>query len=570
MGRPAIQPWVARLSQRDPNQNDELTFTLSGDDHTSFTIETTKVNNTYHGQLKTNVAMDHANKSSYSLTVGVSDSKDQYGNVNTAVDDIQDVNVQVQLPNVTLISGALPAVFGEGEDVTYTLVFNPMPIKKAITVTIDLYDEPEGGWIDTVPLLSRSWCNRAGAPIFMFIRCELSVVVGSNTATLTVGTRDDRVDKTDGYVIANLQAGTGYVAASTAAVRVRVEDDDLAKPLNLEIDGHITGPPRTIPLTFDSVSEAESYNVRYAEEVCVEDLSATLYVATNGDEYREHDCNIDDLDGDGLFEESEYTYINDVQPSVSGSETKLTISTPALQKTDTTSTLFRVEVQAQADDRDDSPWWDFALVYPTSTPITKESTLVGTFPVDLYQPDGVYEYQVCAPAPALPPIAQRSGVAGRPRPVPGGHSGQEVVDLIERWDLSMPAGVPFDTRGTSNANCQFKDPETVNHIVFLGEDDYNMECGLESDGCWKGRTNLAAPVIPQAVRVRAKLSASGWPCSRAGEVVLHEVGHALGIGHGEIYDGIMSYGPIGNSSLCWPSRYDIAAVTANYQSGRSN
>ena len=49
--------------------SDTLTYTLSGTDMSSFSIEDST------GQIKTSAALDFETKTSYSVTVGVSDSK---------------------------------------------------------------------------------------------------------------------------------------------------------------------------------------------------------------------------------------------------------------------------------------------------------------------------------------------------------------------------------------------------------------------------------------------------------------------------------------------------------------
>ena len=57
------------VSATDPDTGDTLTYTLGGDDAASFSI------NSRNGQLRTNAALDYENKTSYSVTITVSDSK---------------------------------------------------------------------------------------------------------------------------------------------------------------------------------------------------------------------------------------------------------------------------------------------------------------------------------------------------------------------------------------------------------------------------------------------------------------------------------------------------------------
>ena len=78
----------APVEATDP-EGDALTYSLSGSDASSFSIATST------GQLTTKSALDRASKSSYSVTVSVSDGKDADGNADTATDDAIDVTITV-------------------------------------------------------------------------------------------------------------------------------------------------------------------------------------------------------------------------------------------------------------------------------------------------------------------------------------------------------------------------------------------------------------------------------------------------------------------------------------------
>ena len=71
------------------DQGDSQTYTLGGDDAASFDITAST------GQLKTKAALDYETKSSYSVTVSVSDGYDAEGNADTAVDDTVAVTITV-------------------------------------------------------------------------------------------------------------------------------------------------------------------------------------------------------------------------------------------------------------------------------------------------------------------------------------------------------------------------------------------------------------------------------------------------------------------------------------------
>ena len=79
----------APVEATDDDDGDSLTYTLGGDDASSFAIVAAS------GQLQTRGALDFETKSSYSVTVSVSDGKDAGGNADTAVDDTIDVTISV-------------------------------------------------------------------------------------------------------------------------------------------------------------------------------------------------------------------------------------------------------------------------------------------------------------------------------------------------------------------------------------------------------------------------------------------------------------------------------------------
>ena len=69
--------------------SDTLTYSLSGTDMSSFGI------NMSTGQIKTSTALDYETNTSYSVTVGVSDSKDSTDMPDTVVDATMDVTINV-------------------------------------------------------------------------------------------------------------------------------------------------------------------------------------------------------------------------------------------------------------------------------------------------------------------------------------------------------------------------------------------------------------------------------------------------------------------------------------------
>ena len=55
-------------------------------------------------------------------------------------------------------------------------------------------------------------------------------------------------------------------------------------------------------------------------------------------------------------------------------------------------------------------------------------------------------------------------------------------------------------------------------------------------------------------------------CNWLEKVMMHEAGHAFGLADGAADDSLTSAEGLHHRSLCGPSKYDVAAIMANYQS----
>ena len=98
----------AAVGATDTNR-DTLTYTLVGTDSGSFTIDE------HSGQIRTSAALDHETQSSYSLTVNVSDGKDENAEDDDSVDDTVAVTITVNDVNEPpTVSGPAHVQFPEG------------------------------------------------------------------------------------------------------------------------------------------------------------------------------------------------------------------------------------------------------------------------------------------------------------------------------------------------------------------------------------------------------------------------------------------------------------------------
>ncbi len=91
----------------DPDTDDSLTYTLGGTDAASFAIDDKT------GQLKTKSALDYETKTSYTVTVSVSDGSLE-----------NEITVTINVKNLDETPSNIPPVFTEGDDATRTIAEN--------------------------------------------------------------------------------------------------------------------------------------------------------------------------------------------------------------------------------------------------------------------------------------------------------------------------------------------------------------------------------------------------------------------------------------------------------------
>ena len=106
----------AALTATDPDENETLTYGLTGTDASSFDIDA-------HGQIKTKAALDHETKETYTVTVTVSDGRNDAGDdeQNPVADATITVTItvtDVDDPGTIALSPTQPSA---GDEVTATL-----------------------------------------------------------------------------------------------------------------------------------------------------------------------------------------------------------------------------------------------------------------------------------------------------------------------------------------------------------------------------------------------------------------------------------------------------------------
>ena len=111
----------APVAAVDPNTDDTLTYSLSGDDDASFDIVAST------GQLQARAALDYETEESYTVTVSVHDGKDANGDTDTTIDDSIAVTILVNRP----ATGA-PTISGTAQ------------VEEALTAGITGISDPDG------------------------------------------------------------------------------------------------------------------------------------------------------------------------------------------------------------------------------------------------------------------------------------------------------------------------------------------------------------------------------------------------------------------------------------------
>ena len=335
---------------------------------------------------------------------------------------------------------------------------------------------------------------------------------------------------------------------------VTVEDDDIPPaPTGLRANGDLTNEG-DVTLSWDAVPGATSYNIRYVEEVCLNDMGC---------------------DPDG----------GSANPKWKKSASAVMASEDNVQETSfsglTEKTLYRIETQAVNTDREESDWSDFTFVFPTSGPLTAETT-VALMPIKGFQADGLnagsFRYTICIDDPMTVPNPMNSAISGSWTIA---EIIAEIKNAAETWETAVGDSRILSTTAdpeTSLANCEDPEfPSTHNQIQFLGDNKMNMVCrSTLAIGCWRN-TGGDLPSGQEMDKRSIAMRASGGPivwdttvngCSLLHSILAHEVGHAFGIDHPELKTVRRTMYLMHRKipAVCEPQPYDVAAAMANYQS----
>ena len=438
------------------------------------------------------------------------------------------------VPTVTIAPLEDVDSVGEGQLVPFTLTAKPAPtteLKVKVSVT-------ETGSFLTGP-----------------IPTKVTIGAGSETALLTLQTSDDAVDEANGTVTAIVRSGADYEVGSPSSAEVTVRDDDKPPvPTGLRANGDLDGG--NVTLRWNAVAGATGYMVRYTEEDCDSDGV----------------CDPDD----GSWDSRTYT------AGTTGTVIEADLGGLSEEQ------LYRVEVRAVIVDDSDWSEEDFTLVFPTDSAPSRE-TEVATAPFHGYQAknaQGSHEFRYVLCEETIPAGLDMTAL--------------DMKDAVDEWEDTVTwsrAGANIITTTAyalpSDERCStLAIPTRQGRFEMKFASSFRMGAACNPlailpiinapPACWRSTTWEAtdlAQIDSGSLLLNADRVAANWNrvrtgCSYLRHTIVHEGGHAFGIGNQRGIDynrhptnqmhSVMSYDD--RTWHCKPQAYDIVALMALYQS----
>lgn len=354
-------------------------------------------------------------------------------------------------------------------------------------------------------------------------------------------------------------AGCGGWSAPQSATPAANPDHLPSLPTGLRANGDIVDGK--VSVRWKASADVSSYDLRYAVETCKE---------LPGD--RGSDC----FPGDWS-----------TVTRISGTSTKLSAGTNGSKLKSTT--LYRLQVRA-TNSHGGSSWSDIAFVFPTSSTLG-HGTDVGTAPFHGYlgESAGSHEFRYVLCTETIPTGLDMTA--------------QKMKDAIDEWEGTviwkeggvniiattayvLGTGERCSTSVIPLKKGRFEVQFRSGHRLLSACDPLAIR-GPGPTACWRSHSwtlRGVQEITSGAVHVNAGRGAAHWNgtlasgCARLYETLVHEVGHAFGIGNAILnplrpelnrhptntMHSVMSYKD--PSSYCEPQAYDIAAAVALYQS----
>ena len=555
------------VSATDP-EIDTLTYSLTGTDSSSFSIVASS------GQLRTSAPLDYEAKSSYSVTVEVSDRKNRQGNPDTVVDDTIPVTINItnvnerpvvdsEIADRTMTAGTattidLSAHFNDpdGDTLIYTATSAPTGVATtsvsgstlslaavsagSATITVTAADRPlrhpdrlaaTRSFTVTViqPLPTITIARHTDTPPSVTEGTEVRFVLTASFAPAANLDVNVRVTQTGLFLAAATSSQETIAMGTTTAQLILQTDDDSVDEANgtttaavLSGTGYIVGSPLSASVVVQDDDRPLTPTGLRANGHLVDGKITLRWNPVAGAtgynvQYVEEVCTPGvRCEPDGGLAPNWRTRTNMV---VSTSTVTVGTSTVTVMEATlgglTEKTLYRVEVQAVIVDA--SAWSDLVFVYPTRNPLAS-TTNVALMEIRDFQADGQdagsYRYTICLDDPMTVSNPMNPAVSGAWTVT---DIIAEIKNSIETWETAVgDSGILSTTADseTSPANCEDPwFPSTRNQIVFVDDNTMNRRCHPSAIGCWLnwgGDLSRGVPFDKQSIILSASGRGRAW------------------------------------------------------------
>ncbi len=229
------------VTATDPDTNtaySSLAYSLSGTDASSFDIHATT------GQISVanGATLDWESKTSYSVTVEVSDRRHAGGAPDSTIDDTIAVTINVNDASINLAVNTTSVAEDDGATtVTVTATLDGGAIGSATTVSVSVAGSGTNTAVDFAAVTT--------------FNINIPANVSSATGTFTLTPTDDTVDETDETVTVTGIAGTLTVASATLSLT----DDETTPTVTLALDDNSVsenGGQATVTASLSGASSA--------------------------------------------------------------------------------------------------------------------------------------------------------------------------------------------------------------------------------------------------------------------------------------------------------------------------
>ena len=436
----------------------------------------------------------------------------------------------------------------------------PGPQKATVSVT---HDAPNGSvtegtafnfWAEVqgaVPaggFTAELWLVNDGGDVVAFAttgKFTATFQASGDRVQLPIETLSDTDDEEDGTLRMTVLPGEGYeVSATGNESTVTVKDDDAPGQLfGIRVNGNLTGGKVTV--RWDELPRAgdrlQLHHLRFAP------------------------CGLNSQTGCNPTADEDW----EIRLGVStGTQATLGELQPGM--------LYKVSVMLQIGAllrAEETPWSDFAVVYPSTMPPT--GFVDSITKVWGHIDGGHFSYRVCSPS------ANPSDPKG-PYPIPSPFNFEDIeryvrsIEKSTKWRKDDRLNIVRTNvrEETDISNCvDSANKPYPKTMLFTSLDQYKTLCGEDEDerggGCFviSGQF-IVLPIVHERPDITWTGAAGGsGRCTTLQPAVTHEVMHAFGFLHyPQFKQSLTNAWRFRDRTLCVPTKYDVVALMANYQS----